>query len=432
MNSLSLTYDHALVDKKQQSKDIQTLQKLFKKFADVSQQEGYPEPYSLINLPGDKKQLIQVKSLVDAKRSLKPALAIVVGIGGSNLGAQAIYQALFTTEAPLIPLYFADTVDPEAIGHIMIEAQQALEAGKNILVIAISKSGKTTETVANFECFLALLIKHRPQDYQKSVVVITDRDSQLWQLAEHKKCDRLAIPAVVGGRFSVLSSVGLFPLALAGVDIERLCAGAAQITPACVALDENNPALNMASILAYHYAAGVTIHDLFVFSIALEGLGKWQRQLIAESLGKPNEQGKPVGITPTVSVGSTDLHSVGQLYLGGPVARVTTFLWVEDPKISLCVPDMPEFDKLVPHLQKKSLHALMRAIFQGTQQAYQTGKCPFMTISMPEKNAFYIGQFLQMQMIATIYLGALLKINTFDQPQVELYKRNTRKILAHE
>ncbi|CAN5125163.1 glucose-6-phosphate isomerase [soil metagenome] len=432
MGSLSLSSQHALVDTSRLKMDLVALAPLFKTFEDQEGQKGYSSPYSFINLPIDRGYIAQVKKLVAAKQNMQPALAVVVGIGGSNLGTQAVYQALYSWREPSLPLYFADTVDPEAMAFILGKADRALAAGKNLLIIAISKSGSTTETIANFECLLELLIKYQPDSYAQSVIAITDKDSPFWKLAITKQYELLEIPAHIGGRFSVLSAVGLFPLALAGVDIDALCKGAQEMSNSCIAQAEDNPAFILASTLAFHYAKGIAIHDLFLFCGALEGLGKWQRQLLAESLGKPNQQGKPQGITPTVSVGSTDLHSMGQLYLGGPVARVTTFVWVDDAGAHVYVPEMPEFNNLVPHLQNKSLHMIMEAIFNGTQKAYEQAKCPFMTMMMPEKNAFYIGQFLQMQMIATSYLGALLNVNTFDQPQVELYKRNTRKILADE
>jgi glucose-6-phosphate isomerase len=432
MSSLSLSSEHSLVDQNRIKEDLAKLDPLFKKWGSEALKKGYDDPYSVICLPADTEHIGTIKKLARSKCEAKPALAIVVGIGGSNLGIQAVYQALYATQDPRIPLYFADTVDAECIGALLAKAEQGLKAGKNILIIAISKSGSTTETIANFECFLALLIKYQPKEYHKSIVVITDKDSPFWQLGSKKQFDLLEIPAHIGGRFSVLSAVGLFPLAIAGVDIEELCAGAAHMTAPCIKRGFDNPAITFASVLCAHYAKGIAIHDLFVFSVALEGIGKWQRQLLGESLGKPGQEGKPLGITPTVSVGSTDLHSVGQLYLGGPNARVTTFLWIENPEAKVQVPNMPEFDTLVPHLQNKSLHTIMSAIFEGTQNAYSNENRPFITIRMMQKNAFYIGQFLQMQMIATIYLGALLKVNTFDQPQVELYKRNTRKILADE
>lgn len=393
-------------------------------------QNGYQVPHSLIRLPFDEDLMGRIESLIAKKKELDPQLVVVVGIGGSNLGTQAVYQAL--ADPCQMPLYFADTVDSQMMAGLLACVTGVINHGKKVLIVGISKSGRTTETIANFECFLALLIKLDPQSYHEQVVVISDEDSPFWKLARDKKFDLLAIPAHVGGRFSVFSAVGLFPLGMIGIDIKQLCEGAREATNACLDNCGTNPAALFAAVLAAQFAKGIHIHDLFLFNGCLESLGKWQRQLIGESLGKPTAQGVPLGITPTVSMGSTDLHSVGQLYLGGPNDRVTTFVWIEKDDERVMVPVMPEFNLLVSHIQNKSLHTIMSALFEGTQKAYVNARRPFMTIRIPEKNAFYIGQFLQMQMIATIYLGALMDVNSFDQPQVELYKQTTREILAHE
>lgn len=400
---------------------------LFKK---ALESKDYEDPHSFIRLPSDEDLLKEANALIAQKKRLAPALVVVVGIGGSNLGTQAVYDALQADAR--IPLYFADTVDGERTAHLMGIVAQTLHARKKVLLIGISKSGSTTETIANFECFLAVLQHHDPHTYHEQVVIITDKDSRFWQFGQTHRFDLLAIPAHVGGRFSVLSAVGLFPLGLAGIDIEQLRTGADAVTPDCLSDSDANPAAVFAEVLAAQYAQGIRIHDLFIFNTCLESLGKWQRQLVGESLGKPSNSGTPMGITPTVSVGSTDLHSVGQLYLGGPRDRVTTFVWIEKDKQQVIIPNMPEFDRLVPHIQGKSLHTIMKAIYEGTRQAYANQNLAYMTITMAQKNAFYIGQFLQMQMIATVYLGALMKVNSFDQPQVELYKQKTREILAHE
>lgn len=393
-------------------------------------QKGYSSPHSFIQLPFDEQIIGQVHALISKKQKLNPRLVLVVGIGGSNLGTQAVYQAL--TGQAKVPLYFADTVDSQLMAHLLALVAGVLEQGQKVLIIGISKSGSTTETIANFECFLALLSEHDAHGYHEQVVVITDEGSPFWKLAHQKKFDLLSIPDQVGGRFSVLSAVGLFPLGMVGIDIKQLCKGAKEITAPCLTENDTNPAIVFASTLAYYYGKGIHIHDLFLFNPSLESLGKWQRQLVGESLGKPARSGTPVGITPTVSLGSTDLHSVGQLYLGGPNDRFTTFVWIEKEDTRVLIPEWKEFDALVPHIQGKSLHSLMKAIFEGTQKAYTKENRPNMTIRISEKNAFYIGQFLQMQMIATVYLGAFMEINSFDQPQVELYKQTTREILAHE
>ena len=408
--SINFLHDHALVPNDQILKKIKTLEPVTKNLPSMQ----------LVKLLSDTQQLKVYAQLVEHKVKHNPAMMIVVGIGGSSLGAQAVYDALYGKEGNQhFPLYFADTVDSDHIHALLQRAEHVLKNKRNIIISVISKSGTTTETVANFECFLALLKKYHPNAYHEFVVAITDEGSALWDLAGQQKFDRLAIPKEIGGRYSVFSPVGLFCLCFAQINIDELIHGAQKA--------DMMSAATSASIIAYHYENGKNIHDLFVFDTALESLGKWYRQLMGESLGKDGK-----GITPIVSVGSTDLHSVGQLYLGGPSDKTTEFIYVQHENHPVNIPKMDEYDVLVPHLQGKSLAAIMKAIFEGTQNAYSQRKIPFITYEIPKKSAFYIGQFLQCKMIEMIYLGALLDVNPFDQPQVEFYKTQTRKILAHE
>ncbi|MGB8366767.1 MAG: hypothetical protein WCD44_00255, partial [Candidatus Babeliales bacterium] len=377
---------------------------------------------------------------VEEKRALQPTVLVVIGIGGSHLGTAAIHEALFgkfyNEQNPPIKVYFADTVDTDYIYDIILLVEQAIEEDHHVLINVVSKSGRTTETIANFEIFLYLLQHYRGINYHHYVVVTTDEDSPLWELAGEKKLTRLAIPKKVGGRYSVFSAVSLFPLALLGVNIDQLLAGARSIVSVATSLDIfNNMSALSAAILYRHYKNNITVHDSFLFPINLEGIGKWYRQLLGESIGKEyNKQGKKVniGMTPTVSMGSADLHSVGQLYLGGPYNKFTTFITVQKSKSDVLVPNLHEFEQLVAHIQGKQLPLIMDAILQGVYTAYKKNKRPFVSIVLPEKSAYYIGQLLQFKMIEIMYLGYLLDINPFDQPQVELYKKETRKILAHE
>ena len=360
-----------------------------------------------------------------------------MGIGGSNLGSQAVYQALFGRECYVqYPLYFADTVDADLIARLLELMRTLLDNKKRVLVCVITKSGTTTETIANYECFLSVLQHYYPERWQDFVVAITDENSKLWHLALKEKISVLAVPALVGGRYSVLSAVGLFPLACAGIDIEKFFAGAREAVQNCLGEDiMTNPAAHSATIIAHFYKKGIAIHDLFLFSVDLEGIGKWYRQLMGESIGKEFDihgNKKYIGITPTVSLGSTDLHSVGQLYLGGPKDKLTTMVQVKKLNRTVTVPHMQAYESLVPHIQGKQLQTIMEAIIVGVQRAYQKADRPFMMVTLPEKNAFYIGQFLQCKMIEMMYIGALLEVNPFDQPQVELYKQETREILAYE
>ncbi len=410
MDSIQYLFDHALMPADQLSKSMQSLEPVIKSVPLLA----------ISTVVTDRQIITRVKELVARKRMHNPAMMIVVGIGGSNLGAQAVYEVLHGKEGNLhFPLYFADTVDSDHIHALLLRAEHALRNKRTILVCVISKSGTTAETIANFECFLELLKKYQPNNYHESVIAITDEGSALWNLAGQQKFDRLSIPKEIGGRYSVFTAVGLVCLCFAQVDIDELISGAQRA--------DISAAATSASIIAYHYANGKNIHDLFVFDLALESVGKWYRQLMGESLGKDGR-----GITPTVSVGSTDLHSVGQLYLGGPRDSITTFMHVAHTQHEVRIPSMAEYEKLVPHLQGKSLATIMKAIFDGTQKAYADNKLPFITIELPKKSAFYIGQFLQTKMIEIIMLGHLLDVNPFTQPQVELYKTQTRKILANE
>jgi glucose-6-phosphate isomerase len=237
----------------------------------------------------------------------------------------------------------------------------------------------------------------------------------------------------VGGRYSVFSPAGLFPLGLLGINIERLLDGARSMRDTCININvEENPAAISAALQYLHYMSGKNISDLFLFANALESLGKWCRQLMAESLGKEfNKKGETVniGITPVISIGSTDLHSMAQLYLGGPNDKFTMFLSVENSNSQVKLPNLREYSKLVNGIQGKSLESIMSAIMEGTKAAFRKGKRPFMEVKLPCKSEYYIGQFLQFKMIETIYLGFLLGVNPFDQPNVESYKEETRKIL---
>lgn len=404
----------------------------------VRQENLYTVPLSFINSPFDVTAREKIFATARAIMAKKPALMIVVGIGGSNLGALAVYQAC----TPLLkkehmPLYFADTVDADYIHYLLDMCERALKDGRTIAVAVMSKSGSTTETIANFECFLALLKKYYPTTWAEQVVAITDEKSALWNLAIQERFMMLAIPGMVGGRYSVFCASGLLPLACAGIDIEQLCAGAQQMIIRCLERTINeNPAALSAATMAYHYQKKqIAIHDLFLFGVYLEGIGKWYRQLMGESLGKEYDlDNKKVecGITPTVSLGSTDLHSVGQLYLGGPRDKLTTFVTIAKTHSQVSVPQMMAYEALVNKIQGKSLSVIMEAIVAGVQEAYKQGERPYMHITLDRANEFCIGQFLAFAMAQMVYLGSLLHINPFDQPQVELYKKHTRRILAHE
>jgi glucose-6-phosphate isomerase len=398
--------------------------------------EGYETDMASLYLPHDRLMLDKIRQVVGENLKLKPVYLIVAGIGGSNLGTIAVQEAvlgkLYNELTTSTKVLYADTVDSDSICNIIKLVEPVFEKGGNIILNVASKSGATTETIANAEVFIDLLRRHR-KDYKNCISVASDENSELWNVAVSEGFNVLEIPKKVGGRYSVFSPVSLFPLGLLRINIERLLDGARSMKKVCIDTNtENNPAATSAIIQYLHYRSGKNISALFLFANDLESLGKWCRQLMAESLGKEfNNEGKIVnmGITPVVSIGSTDLHSMAQLYLGGPYDKFTTFISVEKINSQINVPRLKGYSKLVHGIQGKSLEGIMSAIVEGTKAAFRKGRRPFLEVKLPSKSEYFIGQFLQFKMMETIYLGYLLNVNPFDQPNVESYKEETRKIL---
>jgi len=235
----------------------------------------------------------------------------------------------------------------------------------------------------------------------------------------------LPIPQNVEGRYSVLSAAGILSLSLAGIDTHALREGASKMREICLSGNmEENIALISAGILYHRYQKGISIHNSFFFSPELESLGKWYRQLLAESIGKEEK-----GILPIVSIGSNDLHSVAQLYLGGPQNIFTTFVYAEDGTAGVKVPAMPMFSGLVPGIAAKDFSEIGNAIYGGVLAAYKQRALPFVEIIFPEISAKTLGAYVQFKMIETMYLAHLLGVNAFNQPNVEEYKAETRGML---
>ncbi len=397
---------------------------------------AYDVDQASINLALDKEALQAVQDCVQRKNKLNPSLLVVVGIGGSNLGTLACCDAILgkkhNLKNPERKIVFADTVDADLLFDTKQIIENELNNHEKILLNVVSKSGSTTETIANFEVLLQQL-EEKWNNPDESIVVTTDYQSKLWNIAEKKGYDRLQIPQKVGGRFSVFSPVGLFPLAMMDIDIASLLNGAEQMRTRCLQSDgEDNPAAMAAASSFLHYQKGHNIHDLFLFSDDLESIGKWYRQLVAESIGKQYDRDQKevfTGVTPTYSIGSTDLHSVGQLYLGGPFDKFTTFVPIGENKHTVMLPDYDDYAQLVNGIQNRSLQEIMDAIYQGVKTAFMKGNRAFMEVMLPDKSEASLGQFLQLNMMHTMMLGGLLNINPFNQPNVEAYKKETRAIL---
>ncbi len=400
----------------------------------TSRDMSYAEDEASLSLPYDAELLKQVRGMVKKKGSKQLKYVFVVGIGGSNLGTKAIYDAvrgpLESSSNTWPKMIFVDTVSPILLKQVSQLIERDIKKPAEFLVNAISKSGGTAETITNFEFVYSQLAK-KFKNASDRVVLTTDEDSKLWNVAVEKEIDVLAIPKNVGGRFSVFSAVGLFPLALAGIDIGLLRDGAMSMLKQC--LDgKDSPAMRSAATLYMQSKKGLRINNNFFFNPELESVGKWYRQLMGESIGKEkNMKGKVVhaGITPIVSIGSTDLHSMAQLYFGGPRDKFTTLMYAPAPTINVQTPRKPMLGQLVNGTKGKQVSFIMEAIFGGVVAAYRKNKLPYMYVKMPAVNAYTVAQYLQFKMIEIMFLGKLFEVNTFDQPNVEDYKKATRKIM---
>ncbi len=401
---------------------------------EISEQKSgeYLLPEHSVRLSNDPAIFAEVKHMVEKCFTTSLRYVIVVGIGGSNLGTQAVYDALHRERDGLHERYpqliFLDTVS----SSLLLDIERILEIDvaypEEIAINLISKSGGTTESIANFEILHAYLLKRFP-NIKERIVVTTDYDSALWKLAEVLGVAVLPMPKMVGGRFSVLTPVGLFPLALIGIDITELLAGAKEFIHAN--FTKENYSLRLAETIFQAHKGGASIINFFFFNPELESLAKWSRQLYAESLGKETDkQGKIIhgGITPIVSIGSTDLHSVAQLYLGGPKDKFTLFTHVKTLSRH-SVPQKGLFTSLVPEIKGKSPDTIMTAIYESVLVAYNTHKLPFGEVMLADISPYSLGMFLSWQMITVMYLGELMHVDTFDQPNVEDYKKVMRSIL---
>jgi len=370
-----------------------------------------------------EEELVAIEDLAKRFRE-KFTTFVVVGIGGSDLGTRAVHRALnhqFHNLREKTQLFFVgDTTDPVA-------TQEVFDCVKwdETAVIMVSKSGNTVEQLAAFLIACEHLKEAVGDKYAEHVVAITDPEKgTMRELSDKEGFVTLPIPSAVGGRFSVFSAVGLFPLALVGVDIRGLLAGGR------ATLEEYRElALEYAAMQHVAYWQGERIQVLMPYVYALREVGFWFRQLWAESLGKAqNLAGETinVGPTPIAALGPTDQHSQVQLYREGPADKTFTFItvqeWPKDLKIPESIPDLPALS----YLKGQSLAHILQAEYAGTEEALREVGRPTATIELDRLDAWHLGSLILFFELATAYAGSLFSINPYDQPGVERGKQITR------
>lgn len=473
----------------------------------MKRSQNYISKYASLDVLDDQSIIDDSRAVVDVLQGVD--VLVVIGIGGSNLGTMAIYDALkgFKEDDSIKTLLFADTTDTIMLKSLISKMKSLVKEGKQIALNVISKSGTTTETLANFYVLYDALKKieeeamrnkesHQkdtsgaeenetqseensneeatsqdnateneekeegeegkegddenseenssninsvnvPLPLHKRIIVTTDKGSKLYIIGKQREYHVLTIPKLVGGRYSVFSNVGVFPLMFAGFEVENILDGARDIKIQCLKATNQNPALISAASLYLAHKRGQRVVNMFVFSSQLFNIGQWYRQLFAESLGKKmnvdNSKEVRSGMIPTCSVGSTDLHSVAQLYLGGPNMTYHQFIGIKEIEQDISISKVPDgFELLLPSIFEKSVHEVMHAIYGGVEKAFIQERIPFDSFHMEHVNEYTIGTLMQFKMMEVMFLGKLWGVNAFDQPSVELYKIQTRKLLEEE
>lgn len=344
---------------------------------------------------------------------------ILVGIGGSSLGTEVF--------RPFLPegkqIHVLDSVSAHQVDKV-ITSVRGIDRSK-MAVCVISKSGGTTETLANAEVLLKKLAEEFSGPVYDRVVFIGDPNNPLLLKGEELGTLTLPMHRSVGGRYSVFTAVGLVPLNLLGINVEETLKGLGAASS-----DENESVAAAGAATLFHYLKkGVTSVNFFVFDDRLNKLGYWYRQLAAESLGKEKtDAGKrnKLGFIPTVST-PIDLHSIGQLYFSGFPGVFTDFVNFETVDHSY---DLGNETIVADKLTGKSMSDLEQAISAGVIKAYQESKLPYRLTELGDNKLYELGLFMGVRMLETMYLAKVMSVNAFDQPNVELYKVKTREILG--
>jgi glucose-6-phosphate isomerase len=437
-----LDYNNMLVPRVSRGLPADALSSLSSRFeqihADVERRRTAGE-LGFLQLPYEHAVVDQIRSFADGLGQAFDTI-VVLGIGGSALGASALLQALKTPHwnelddeaREYFPrLYILDNVDPTTIVPLL----DRLDLRRTLFNV-ISKSGATAETMAQYLIIRERLASVMDEDAARGHLIFTTDPEKgvLRRIAADEQIATLPVPANVGGRFSVLSAVGLLPAALIGIDVPALLKGAADMAERCTADITTNPAAAFAALqYTAHTRHGANVHVMMPYTDRLYGMADWFRQLWAESLGKQVDlQGNQIhaGPTPVKALGATDQHSQVQLYMEGPFDKTVTFLTVKRPSVDMEIPRLYAGVEELAYLGGASLGGLLSAEHRATAAALSSNGRANMTIELPTISAASIGQLLMMLQIATVYAGAMYNVNPLDQPGVELGKQLTYGLMG--
>ena len=384
-----------------------------------------------VNLPQEvsESEVMEIES-VAARLAAKSQVVVVIGIGGSYLGARAVIEALQHSFSPMLPnekpqIVYAGNNMSEDYLHDLLDVL----AVKDYSLVVISKSGTTTEPAIAFR----ILKQHCEQKYgveeaRRRIVAITDKArGALKTLADQSGYPTFVIPDDVGGRYSVLTPVGLLPIAAAGFSIRKLLDGARAMRQQLMEAKsfDTNSAMQYAALRNVLYNKNLKVELMTSFEPRFFYLIEWFKQLFGESEGKELK-----GIFPAGAIFSTDLHSLGQYIQDGSRQLFETVLTVENAHHTVPIPFDEQNTDGLNYLQHRSINEINHIAQQGTCQAHVDGKVPNIRITIPEINEFYLGELIYFFEMSCAVSGYMLGVNPFDQPGVEAYKRNMFTLLG--
>ncbi|MCR3761548.1 glucose-6-phosphate isomerase [Clostridium felsineum] len=357
---------------------------------------------------------------------------IVIGIGGSYLGARAAVEMLSHSFSSSVSKDVRKSPEILFCGNnisstYMADLLEAIE-GKDVSVNVISKSGTTTEPAIAFRIFKELLEKKYGKEEAKNRIFATTdaKKGALKTLSDNEGYETFVVPDDVGGRYSVLTAVGLLPIAVAGIDIDEMMKGAAKAREVYSEPDlEKNEAYQYAAARSALYNKGKSIEMVVNFEPSLHYFGEWWKQLFGESEGKDGK-----GLFPAAGDFSTDLHSMGQYIQEGRRQLIETFINVVNPKKEVIIEkDADDLDGL-NFVAGKTMDFVNKQAFLGTVLAHHDGGVPVMVVNIPELSAYYFGYMVYFFEKACSISGYLLGVNPFNQPGVEAYKKNMFALLG--
>ena len=376
----------------------------------------------------DKEEFARIQAAAKKIQSNSQVL-IVIGIGGSYLGARAAIELRHSPMYNLLPketpeIYFAGcSISPAYLNEII-----RLCEGKDFSVNVISKSGTTTEPALAFRVFRELLIKKYGVEGAKERIFCTTDKARgtLKTLADREGYETFVVPDDIGGRFSVLTAVGLLPIAVSGADIGKLMEGAAAAREAYSVCDLNtNDCYRYAALRNILNRKGKAIELMVSYEPAFAMMAEWYKQLFGESEGKDGK-----GLYPSSVIFSTDLHSMGQFIQEGSRVMFETVVDIQKPKYDLYIKEDEEnFDGL-NFLANQDMSVVNQKAMQGTILAHTEGGTPNIILEVPEINEYELGQMIYFFEKACAVSGYMLGVNPFDQPGVESYKRNMFALLG--